>query len=127
MPIHIPLPILRHYPIQRIAHISPHILIPVLVETKRRARVLHEEVQDANFVVLELREVLDDVVGDEIGAPGTGREGERFLEPGHCGCGREEGCLWWVSRRGGAEGPEEGVEGGLEDEDEDVGEEGCCD
>lgn len=64
MPIQIPLPILRRNPIQRIAHICTHIVIPVLVERERAARVLDEEVQHADFVGAEFGEFGDDVVGD---------------------------------------------------------------
>lgn len=92
MPIQIPLPILGGNPVQRIAHIRAHVVIPVLVQGECAARVLHEEVEHADFVVADFGEFGDDVVGDEVGAARAGGEGELFLEPGHfclvlfCGC-----------------------------------------
>ena len=87
MPIQIPLPIIRGNPIQRITHIRAHIIIPILVQRERTARVLHEQVQHADLVVADFRELGEDGVGDEVGAAAAGGEGERFLEPGHCGWG----------------------------------------
>ena len=37
--------ILFHYPVQRITHIRPHIVVPVLIHRQRAARVLEEQVQ----------------------------------------------------------------------------------
>ena len=58
-----PLLVLRHYTIQRIAHIGAHILIPVFVQAQRAGRVLDEEVQDADFVGAEFGERGGYVVG----------------------------------------------------------------
>ena len=56
MPIQpLPLPILDHHPIQRIAHIFPNIFIPVLVEAEGAACVLEEEVEEAGFYAGEVR------------------------------------------------------------------------
>lgn len=63
MPIKIPLVILRRNPIQRIAHIRAHIIVTVLVQRERAARVLHEEGQEADFVGAQFGEFGDDVVG----------------------------------------------------------------
>lgn len=91
MPIQIPLPVLRGNPVQRITHIRAHVVIPVLVEGECATRVLHEEVEHADFVVADFGEFGDDVVGDEVGPARAGGEGELFLEPGHF-------CLvlWWL-------------------------------
>lgn len=86
MPIKIPLPIRRRNPVQRIAHIGAHILVPVLVQRERAAGVLHEQVEHADFVIAEFGELGEDFVGYEVGAAGARGEGEGFLEPGHfCG------------------------------------------
>lgn len=56
MPIKtLPLRILRHNPIQRITHISPDILVPILVQTERATRVLHEEIEEPDFILSYLR------------------------------------------------------------------------
>lgn len=101
MPVEIPLAVRRRNPVQRIAHVGAHVLVPVLVQRERAARVLHEQVEHADFVVAEFGELGEDFVGDEVGAAGAGREGECFLEPGHFfflsvlidgGCGLVLGC-----------------------------------
>lgn len=84
MSIQVPLLIIRSDAIQRITHIGAHIVIPVLVQGERAAGVLHEEVQHADLVVLDLGELLEDVVGDEVAAARAGRQSEGFLVPGHC-------------------------------------------
>lgn len=48
--------------------------------------MLHEQVQEADFVVFDLWDFFRDDVGDEVGAPRFGGEGELCLEPGHCCC-----------------------------------------
>ena len=83
MPIKSPLAILGRNAIQRIAHICAHVIVPVLVQRERAARVLHEEVQEADFVGAEFGEFGDDVVGYEVGAAGARGESELFLGPGH--------------------------------------------
>ncbi len=85
MPIQRPLLVLGRQPVQRIAHVLPDLLVPVLVQAERTARVLHEEVEQADFVLFELGELLLDVRGDEVGAAGLGGQRELLLEPGHCG------------------------------------------
>lgn len=40
--------ILRHNPIQRIRHVGPDIIVPVLIQAQRAARMLDEQVQDAD-------------------------------------------------------------------------------
>ena len=91
MPIQIPLPIHRRQPIQRIAHIRAHVVIPVLVERQAAAGVLDEQVQQADFVVAQFGELGGDVVGDQVAAARARGEREGFLEPGHgggsCCCG----------------------------------------
>lgn len=84
MPVQIPLPILRRNPIQGIAHILPNILIPILVKTECARRMLNKQIQQADFVRLDLREVVDDRIGDEVRAPRFRGERQGFLEPGHC-------------------------------------------
>ena len=104
MPIQIPLPIHRRQPIQRIAHILAHLVIPVLVERQPAARVLDEQVQQADFVVAEFGEFGGDVVGDEVAAAGARGKSKRLLKPGHVacclvcfcffrGCGCDCGCV----------------------------------
>lgn len=44
--------------------------------------MLDEEVQQAGLVVFDLRELFDDCVGDEVGAPAARGEGKLFLCPG---------------------------------------------
>lgn len=138
MPIHpLPLPpprLLRHDPLQRIAHILPHILIPILIQTQRAARVLHEQVHQADFELFDLRQRVHDLGGDEVGAAAAGGEGELFLEEGHCwweggggweaGAGTRAMVVVGGVGRGGGGGGEEGEEGQFEEGDEDVGEEG---
>jgi hypothetical protein len=91
MPIKVPLPISRRNPIQRIAHIGAHILVPVLVQRERAAGVLYEEVEHADFVIAEFGELGQDFVGYEVGAARAGGEGEGFLEPGHFSL-----LQWWL-------------------------------
>lgn len=83
MPIEIPLAVSRHNPIQRIAHIGTHILVPVLIQRERAAGVLDKEVEHAHFVVADFGKLGEDFVGYEVGAAGAGGKGEGFLEPGH--------------------------------------------
>lgn len=54
--------------------------------------MLYEEVEDADLEVLDLGDLLCDMVGDEVGAAGLGRERDRLLEPGHVGFWRVGGC-----------------------------------
>lgn len=103
MTIQISLPIIRRNPIQRITHISPDIIVPILIQRQRTTRVLHEEVQHADLVVADLGELGEDGVGDEVGAAAAGGEGEVLLEPGHCvWCSvvlrNRCGVLGWVGR-----------------------------
>lgn len=84
MPVHTSSLVLGHNPVQRIAHISPHVLIPVLVQRQRARRVLNEEIQQARLIVLNLGELLDDDVGDEVGPAAARWERQLLLEPGLC-------------------------------------------
>lgn len=110
-----PLAILRRQPVQRIRHISPHILIPVLIQAERATGVLDEEIQQSDFVGRDLRERGGDVVGYEVGAPCGGGEREGLLEPGHGVCrvvwgrGRAHSGRHGLDASGGASG-EEGAE-----------------
>lgn len=72
--------------VQRIAHVGTDIVVPVLVEAEGAARMLHEQVENADLVVLELRELADDLFGDEVGAARARGQGELLLEPRarHC-------------------------------------------
>lgn len=45
--------------------------------------MLYEEVEDADFVVLNLGDLLCDMVGNEVGAARLWRESDGLLEPGH--------------------------------------------
>ena len=74
--------VLGHNAIQRIRHVGPHIRVVVFVERQRARRVLDEEGQEADFVVSDLRQLLGDVVGDEVRATAARRERKRLLEPG---------------------------------------------
>lgn len=72
------------YPVQGVAHIGSHILVPVLVETERTARVLDKEIKQADLVLSDLRQRLHDLGSNEVGPARAGREGELLLEPhGH--------------------------------------------
>ena len=81
MPIQATLLILRHNAIERITHIGAHILIPVLVEAERAARVLDEERQEPDLVVFELGELLDDRVRYQVRASAARGERKCFLGP----------------------------------------------
>ena len=73
--------VFRHDAVQRRGHVRAHVLVVVLVQTQRARGVLDEEVEEARLVVFQLGELFEDCVGDEIGAPAAGGEGELFLEP----------------------------------------------
>lgn len=142
MLIQIPLPVLRRDAIEGVRHVSPDVLVPVLIEGEGAGSVLDEEVQDADFEVFEFGEFLSDVVRDEVAAARLRREGELFLEPAHCGrclgLGRGGDCCGgaaggWAAVAGceelfprGEVGSEEleGEEERSEKELESVGEEG---
>ena len=85
MAIQLALRIRRRNAIQSIAHISPNIIIPVLIQRERTAGVLDEQVQDADLVVADFRDLGQDMVGDEVGAATAGGQSEVFLGPGHGG------------------------------------------
>ncbi|QSZ37765.1 hypothetical protein DSL72_008864 [Monilinia vaccinii-corymbosi] len=128
VPIQLPLLVLRRNPIQRITHIGPNILIPVLIQTQGTTRMLDEQIQKSNFIVFDFGDGGDDVVGDEVRAPGSRREGDGFLGPRHDG---GFGMARWGERGGkgtweeefewkGPEGVEQWwEEGDEEDQDED--------
>jgi hypothetical protein len=73
--------VLRHNAVQRRAHVRAHILIPVLVQGQRARCMLDEEVQQAGFVVFDLGDFFEDVVGNEVGAARSAGEGKGFLCP----------------------------------------------
>lgn len=79
MAIQIPLLIHRRNAIQGIAHIGANIVIPVLVQRKRTAGVLYEQIQHADFVVADLGDLLEDMVGDQVGAAAASRESKSLL------------------------------------------------
>lgn len=60
----LPLLVLGHYPVQRRAHVGPHIFVPVLVQRQGARCVLDEQVQEPRLVVLDLRQLFEDRVGD---------------------------------------------------------------
>lgn len=116
MPIQIALLIIRHNPFHSITHVLPNVAIPILIHTQRARGMLHEQMQDADFVVLDLGELFDNVIGYEVGAARFGREADSFLEPRHAGgCGCVAGGSW--------RGAEEGEEGEAEERVEEAGEE----
>lgn len=67
-------------------HVCAHVRIAVLVERDGGGRVLQEEVDGADGVLLEGGHVADNLVGDEVAAAGTGGEGKLVLFPSgrHC-------------------------------------------
>jgi hypothetical protein len=94
MAIQVPLLVFRRYAIKRIRHIGSHILVPVLIQGQAARGVLHEEMQYADFVVLQFGQLRDDFIGYEIAAARPCREREGFLEPGHAGL-----CVGNAARR----------------------------
>lgn len=85
MPVKVALAVLRRKAVERIAHVLADLLVPVLVHGERAGGVLHEQVQDADFVVFELGQLARDFVRDQVAAAGFGGEGELFLEERHGG------------------------------------------
>jgi len=79
MTVQVPLLIHRGNAIKSVAHIGSNIIIPVLVQRKRATGVLHEQVQHADFVVANLGNLLENMVGDEVGAAAAGGKSEVFL------------------------------------------------
>jgi hypothetical protein len=80
--------------------------------------MLHEEVEDSDFVAFQLGELPHDGVGYEVAASGLWGEGEGLLEPGHGWSGRG-----WRERGWGWEEVKDWVDGRVEDEVEKVWEE----
>lgn len=73
----------------------PNILIPVFVQRQGATGVLHKQLQDADFVILDLWHLLHHLISDEITASALGRQGELLLRPRH-GCGLWcRLCRWW--------------------------------
>lgn len=75
--------------IEGVAHVGADVVVPVLVEAQRAARVLHEQVQQADPVLPDLRHLPRHVVRHQVRPPRSRRQRELFLEPGHrrrCGC-----------------------------------------
>ena len=92
--------------LQRICHVLAHVLVPVLVEAERAAGVLHEQVQQADAVGRELRELRRDAVRHQVGPARRGGERELFLEPHGVGERRGVG-LAGVEADGWEEGGDE--------------------
>lgn len=116
--------------IQRIRHVGADIVVPVLVQAQGARGVLHEEVEQADLVVLDLGHGLRDVVCDEVGAARLGRQRELLLRPRHGGCrywrdwrGRGVGraCRGWEDE--GVGEPDEVVEQSGEEAYEEDGQE----
>lgn len=82
--------------VERIAHIGADVVVPVLVEAEGAARVLDEQVQQADLVAAQLGQVVYDVVRHEVGAARARGEGELLLRPRH-GCCSSGGIRWWGS------------------------------
>lgn len=83
-----------------IGHVGANVVVPVLVQAQRTARVLDKQVEDSDFVILELWKSAHHIVGDEVRALGLAGQRELLLEPGaHCDGGRGAGriCVgnWW--------------------------------
>ena len=55
-----------HYPVQRIAHVRPHIVVPILIHRQCTARVLQEEVQQSTFYAGYRGKRGNNVVCDEV-------------------------------------------------------------
>lgn len=83
-------PGLGRYAVERVAHVGAHVVVPVLVQAQRAARVLDEQVQQADLVLPDLGDGADDVVGHEVRAARPRRERELLLGPRH---GRK--YRWW--------------------------------
>lgn len=86
-------PLLGGDAVEGVRHVGAHVVVPVLVEAERARRVLHEQVEQADLVVLDLGQRVPDVVGHQVRAARPRREGELLLRPGHDVGGRR--------RRGG--------------------------
>ena len=68
--------------VQRVEHVGAHVGVPVLVEAQRAARVLREEVQQADAHAGELGgELALDERGDEVRAARARGEDEGLLTP----------------------------------------------
>ncbi len=59
-------PRLRYELVEGIAHVRPHVRIPILIQAQSAAGMLHEEIEQANFVRLDLRKGRNDDVGYEV-------------------------------------------------------------
>ncbi len=55
--------ILLHNPIQRVTHIRPHILIPILIHAQRATRMLQKQVQQSTLDAAYLGQGGGNVVG----------------------------------------------------------------
>jgi hypothetical protein len=64
--------------------IASYLTIPILIHAQCTRCMLDKQVEQPNFVLLQLWEFLHDVVRYKVGAPGAGREVDCALEPGHC-------------------------------------------
>lgn len=57
----------------------PHLTIPILVQTQRAARMLNKQIQQADFIVFDLRDFFLDHIRDEVAASAFGRQRESLL------------------------------------------------
>lgn len=69
--------------IEGVAHVGTDILVPVLIEAEGAAGVLDEEVQQADLVVADGGQLVEDDIRYEVRATRPGRQGEVFLVPRH--------------------------------------------
>ncbi len=82
--------------VEGVAHVGADVVVPVLVEGERAARVLHEQVQQPDAVLPQLRlQLLHHVLRHQVRAPRPRRQRELLLEPGHRGRRRGRGQWWW--------------------------------
>lgn len=68
---------------RQVAFIGTVPLLTVLIQAQRAAGVLDKEVEQADFVVSDLGDRRQDVVGDEIRAARLGGQRKVLLGPGH--------------------------------------------
>lgn len=73
--------LLRRDPIEGVGHVGPDLLVPVLVDAERAARVLHEQVHQPDPVRRDLRQGRHHLGRDQVAAARAGGQGEGLLEP----------------------------------------------
>lgn len=74
--------------VEGVAHVGAHVVVPVLVEAQRAARVLHEQVQQAHAVLPDLGHGGHHVVRHQVRPARARRQREVLLRPGHDAAGR---------------------------------------